>query len=174
MDQNGALWYWQNMGLPKASLLGAVALLGLTAFQQAPNRPFTQDGTDYRWMLMLGGSTSSTLALVQYPEGRSGTPVAMLFCHGDDRGRLQVRDAAAEDRFVTLAAGDQIFTVRGDRSDVGELASVQGQGAFPGNWLSTLGEAETVTLAYGEVQRDFTGPGKDVMRRYQRDCRRLG
>ena len=174
MDQNRASWYSPNMGLYKSCLLGAVVLLGLSAFQQAPTRSFSHDGADYRWVLMMGGATSSTLALVQYPDEQWGTPVAMLVCHGDDRGGLQVRDAAAEDRFVTLAANDRVFTVRGHRRDVGEIASVQGQGAFPRDWLNALGEAETITIAYGDVQRDFTGPGEDVVRRYQRDCRRLG
>lgn len=155
-------------------MFGAVALLGLTAFQQAPTRVFTQDGTDYQWSLILGGPSDSALYLFRYDPDGPGRPVAALFCHGDDRGSLQVRDEAADGRFVTLAAEDRMFTVRGHRRDVGEFASVQGQGGFPQDWLQTLGEAETVTLAYGEVQRDFTGPGEDVVNRYRRDCRRLG
>lgn len=151
------------------TLVGLALLAGVSGFREVPRRDFVQDGEAYRWMLIFG--STSALMLLKGSDDSVFKPVAMLACDGMDRGFIQVRDIAAVDQAVGLAAGSRLFEVQGVRRDVGDTPSVEGWAKTPDRWFDALAEARTVAFTYGAVRREFAAPGAEVADALRRRCR---
>lgn len=151
-------------------LVSLITFVGLSAFGQAPSRAFRQEDGAYRWQLILGDR--GALALFQLEAGNRGRPVAMVLCDSTTRGGVQLWDVAVGPS-VTVTANDRQMIIPVVRRDVGDIPAVWGDGAIPEGWLEALAATPAITLAHGDVRREFAGPGAAVVDYFRTYCASL-
>lgn len=174
-----------NLRTMTRTALALVALLGLTGCEvnwafdttfetKGPAAThFELAGRPYDWRI-ASGKKATGLFLSRVDGAGNGKIIFTVSCSSPDEGGLLVRFGNLDAESLTLEADSQAFTVPARREEKNGHIALKGDGAIADGWFDALGRARQVVIAHGDDRWAFTGPGKDLARRFERFCEENG
>lgn len=143
-------------GLAAAQPQGGVAHRNATSF--------IQDGQTYTWSIANGATGGLALS-------RGSSTELILSCSGIASGGLQVRAfQPGTAKQLRMRLNETVFRMRAVPAELGGKHFVEGRGDLPTAFFDALARAAAIFVEYGDQQRSFRAPGKDVAGQLERYC----